>query len=384
MKLLTRDDLDMLAHHRQGPCVSIFTPLKRGGPDKEQNRIRLKNILRKVQKRLEEVGMRNSEIEDFLEPTESFLDSVRRWKQDSDGLVIFVSPQVFRYYRVPSRFQELVVVSDRFHIKPLLPLLTGDGRFYVLAISQNDIRLLQCTHHSLREVALPEDTPISLEEAQQYDVVANGHVQFHSGGGPSGGMVFHTQADDSDKAVHKKIVREFVRQVGNGVKKVLSEERAPLVLAGVRDIRALYEDANTYQNLVEEGIDGNPDRTRAEQLREAAWEIIGPMFEEVRNQAVGAYKRFQGTGRASNDLNEVLEASSKGRVEVLLTDLNKHEWGTYDPDSGLVYLHYRQEGGDDDLLNRAALQTLLNGGSVFALETEEMPDGREVAAVYRY
>lgn len=384
MKLLTRDDLDMLAHHRQDPCVSIFTPLERGGPEKEQNRIRLKNVLRELEKRLAETGMRNSEIEEFLEPTESFLGNVRQWKQDSDGLALFLSPEVFRYYRVPSRFQELVVVSDEFHIKPLLPLLTGDGRFYVLALSQNDVRLLQCTHHSLRDVALPDETPTSLEEAQQYDVVTEGHVQYRSGGGPSGGMVFHTQADDSDKAVHKKIVREFVRHVENGVKKVLSDEHSPLVLAGVKDIQALYREANTYHNLLDNGIDGNPDRAKAEDLKDAAWEIVGPMFKEVRDQAIGAYKRFEGTERASNDLDEVLEASLNGRVEVLLTDLNRHEWGTYDPDNGFVYLHYRQEGGDDDLLNRAALQTLLHGGSVFALETEEMPDGREVAAVYRY
>jgi hypothetical protein len=32
----------------------------------------------------------------------------------------------------------VVVVSDRFHLKPLLPLLTGDGKFYLLTLSQED------------------------------------------------------------------------------------------------------------------------------------------------------------------------------------------------------------------------------------------------------
>jgi hypothetical protein len=46
----------------------------------------------------------------------------------------------------------LVIVSERFHVKPLLPLLSGDGRFYVLALSQNEIRLLQGTRYSVEQV----------------------------------------------------------------------------------------------------------------------------------------------------------------------------------------------------------------------------------------
>jgi hypothetical protein len=44
--------------------------------------------------------------------------------------------------------------SDRFHLKPLLPLLTGDGRFYILALSQNQVRLLQGTRYSVRGLYL--------------------------------------------------------------------------------------------------------------------------------------------------------------------------------------------------------------------------------------
>ena len=42
-------------------------------------------------------------------------------------------------------FDELVVVSDNFHVKPLMPLLTGDNLFYVLALSQKEVRLIECT-----------------------------------------------------------------------------------------------------------------------------------------------------------------------------------------------------------------------------------------------
>ncbi len=385
MNLLTNDDLELLAHHREEPCVSVFAPLRRGGPEKKQNTIRLKNMFREVEKQLDEAGLRHKEQQQLLEPARGLMDGMHVWKQDSDGLAVFISPELFRYYRLPAHFQELAVVSDQFHIKPLLPLLTGDGRFYVLALSQKEVRFLQCTHHSLRELEL-RGVPTSLQEALKFDYDEE-HLQFHSGvpaRGRRGGAVFHAQADDSDRAVHKKNVRMFLEQLESGVSEMLSGQKAPLVLAGVPEIRALYREVNHYGNLVEDGIDGSPDRVKSEELQQKAWEIVQPRFEQAKEQAVAAYRRFAGTDRASDDLNEVLEAAAQGRVEVLLTDLDRHEWGRFDPERGFIYLHYRQEGGDEDLLDWAAVHTLLHGGTVFALQTDQMPDGAEVGAVYRY
>ena len=47
-----------------------------------------------------------------------------------------------------------MVVTDNFHIKPLLPLFTGDGHFYILALSQNEVRLLSGTRYSVSEVEI--------------------------------------------------------------------------------------------------------------------------------------------------------------------------------------------------------------------------------------
>ncbi|MFO8008207.1 MAG: hypothetical protein R6V05_10775 [Candidatus Brocadiia bacterium] len=386
MDLLRREHLSELAEHSGEPCVSIFVPLMRGGPEKKQNRIRLKNTFREVENRLSETDMRPGEIREFLDPAAELLEELPYWKQDSDGLAVFLAPELFRYYRLPSKMQELVVVSDQFHLKPLLPLLTGDGRFYVLALSQNAVRLLQCTHHSLRELDL-KGAPTSLADILQYEADTE-TLQFHTGvpaqGHPGKGAVFHSQADDADGAVHKKKVRDFINQVENAVQDLLADERAPLVLAGVEEIRAIYAEANRYPGLLDRGVDGNPDRAKSQELQEQAWEIVRPEFERTKEEAVGACLRFAEGERGSTDLNEVLKAAGSGRVEVLLTDLDRHEWGRYDPSSGYVHLHYREETGDEDLLDWAAVHTLRHGGTVFALPTEQMPNGWEVAAVFRY
>ena len=61
-----------------------------------------------------------------------------------------------------------MAVGERFHVKPLLPLFAGDGRYFVLALNLDNVRLLAGSHYSLAEMDLP-DTPRSLEEALKYD-----------------------------------------------------------------------------------------------------------------------------------------------------------------------------------------------------------------------
>jgi hypothetical protein len=47
-------------------------------------------------------------------------------------------------------------------------------------------------------------------------------------------------------------------------------------------------------------------------------------------------------------------------------------------------LHEEAGLGDGDLLDFAAVQTLLNKGTVYVLNSEDMPDGLVAASVFRY
>ena len=53
--------------------------------------------------------------------------------------------------------------------------------------------------------------------------------------------------------------------------------------------------------------------------------------------------------------------------------LGERSWGTFDEDADEVTIHEDREPGDEDLLDRAALETMLNGGTVYAVKQEAMP-----------
>lgn len=90
------------------------------------------------------------------------------------------------------------------------------------------------------------------------------------------------------------------------------------------------------------------------------------------------------TGKASNDLKEIIPAAYYQRIDSLIVAANREQWGLFDPSSDTVFLHQEEETGDDDLLDFAAAYTLLNGGTVYTIGSEQIPFSTPVAAIFRY
>jgi hypothetical protein len=299
--------------------------------------------------------------------------------------VIFLSADTSRHYRLPVGFEELLVVAERFHIKPLLPLLSGDGRFYVLAISQNEVRLLQATRYSVDEVDL-EGVPTSLAVALRFDDPEK-RLQFHTATrtpGSKGGRpaMFHGHGVSVNDA--KTDLLRYFHKVDAGLCELLRGEQVPLVLAGVDYLLPLYQEANTYPHLVGEGIAGNPEDISAKELHRQAWAIVQPHFLLTQEEAAARYNQLVDTEQASSELERIVPAAYHARVDTLFVALGVERWGTFDLKSNTIRLQERTEAGADDLLDFAAVETLLNGGTVYALDQDQMPGGAPLAAVFRY
>ena len=175
MDAITITELKTLLTGYSGWHVSLFMPTHRAGRDLEQDPIRLNNLLREAEQRLQDKGLqqdkalqgkglRSPDVREMLKPAQRLLQEPGFWRNQSDGLALFFTPETFHYYRLPLPFEELVVISNRFHLKPLLPFFASDGHFYILALSQNQIRLLEGTRHTVDEIDL-ESVPSSIAEA---------------------------------------------------------------------------------------------------------------------------------------------------------------------------------------------------------------------------
>jgi hypothetical protein len=380
MDLITREDLKTLLAEPRTPCVSIFMPTHRGGG--EEDLIRWRVHMGEVESQLVTTGLRASEATELLESARKLLEDVSFWKHQCEGLAFFLAPEFQRLYRLPMVFEDLVTVGERFHIKPLLPLISSNGRFYVLALSQHGVRLLQGTRDRVSEVDL-KGVPRSLAEAlltHEAKEPFSFHGRRAGEGAGSWGGIFHGHGvgidDSKDELLH------YFQKIDRGLHPLLTEERAPLVLAAVDYLQPIYRQANTYAHLLEEGVAGNPDRLSSKELHDRAWDLVQPSFELAQKKAAAQYHQRAGTGNTAREVKEIVPAAYQGRVETLFVASNRQRWGRFDSATWRVEEHEQPRPGDEDLLNLAAVSTLAHGRTVYAVEPEHVPDGGLIAAVF--
>jgi hypothetical protein len=379
MNALSRDELKALLEKHRGPCISIFMPTFRTGAEGQQNQIRFRNLLRTAEEKLSAQGVRPQDLKSLLESAQTLAGNVPFWRKQDQGLALFLSQDFFRHFCLPVAFSESITVADYFHIKPLLPLLSGDRRFYILALSQKEIRLLEGSGESVREMDL-ESIPRSLAEGLQYDETGR-QVRFRAAGGAEHSAMVSGHGAEIDD--NKENLLKYFRLIDRGLHDLLKDERAPLFLAGVEYLFPIYREVNTYPRLMEEGIPGNPQGVSAEALHRAAAKAAAPFFRKAETDAVAQYRQSSGTGLTSTDPAEIVPAAAHGRVGILLVAAGRQRWGIYNRATGAVERPPAGSTGEE-LLELASIETCLNGGAVFILPQDRMPDREDLAALFRY
>jgi hypothetical protein len=381
---ITREEIRDLLQLPGRPRVSIYMPTFRAGAETQQNHIRLKNLLRSVQEKLEEFGMESAAAAEMMAPVRELVDDHAFWQTQSDGLAIFFSPEVFRTYRLPVTLDELAMVNERFHVKPLFTLLAEDRPFYVLALSLKNIRLIAATQHYAEELEIP-GVPHSLTEA--LGDLTRQYSQFQASTSSktvARSPIFHGHGTGEDNL--KAEIVQFFNLADKALLKHMDRE-APVVLAGVEYLLPRYKETTELPHVLDEGLTGNAEGLSPEELRDKAWEIVEPVLTADRRKAAERYGDLLGTGRASGRYDEILPAAHDGRIDILFVARGVRLWGAYDPKSREVRLQEDQDTqhkGGEDLLDLAAIQTFQNGGQVYAVPQQDVPDGQAMAAVFRY
>ena len=384
MDTFSTSDLRRLTAAQQGPCVSIFMPTHAAGPDGQQDALRLKNLLAQAERGLVEQGVRAPEAKKLLEPVRSLPAEPGFWEKRSLGLAVFITDGLWNRFRVPLPLDETVVVNQRFQLKPLLPLLGVNDQYFVLALSQNRVRFLAGRQFGMQEVKV-DGLPKDMAQALNYDSSERpslAHAAPRSQPGKSSAVV-HSLGGDREPA--KEELAQYFRSVDAALRDALRDQRAPLILAGVQYLLPIYREVSSYGHIAHDEVPGNPDHLAEHELHERTWPLVQSYLEHARQDAVAKYQKLAGTGKTSDDLSRIVSAAQQGQVESLFVDRTAHRWGTFDAATGQLAVRPSSapEPGDDDLLDYAAVQTLLHRGAVYALPAEQVP-APPAAAILRY
>ena len=358
--------------------VSITLPTEKVGDERQQNPIRFKNLLNKTLQKLTSDGMKEDEATTFLQPAKELLGQPLFWSSMEHGMTVYLTDDYFEIFKLPYEIREMAYVSDHFRITPLMPMISTNGSFCVLAVGQENPRLLRCTRTSVRDIT-PDDVPESLK--QWIGEKPEQQVQFHTGNNEGEGAVFFGHGATEED--HKELVQGYLREVERPVTKKMKQINDPLVLAGTEPNLPIYKKINKYSRALEDTVDRNPNGISDTQLRDQSWNVVrdyflSDMFEYIETYREGSSEYI------SRDLTEVITSTVMGKSAAIFITKDVVRWGKYDEDQHKVFYNNTPSNDDVDLMNWLTIKGVKTGGKVYILPGEEMPDNSEVAALYRF
>ncbi len=366
---------------QEPPCLSIYQKTHRCHPENQQDPIRFRNLVKRLEESLAKTYTKR-EIEPLLKPFYDLADDHRFWNHTLDGLAVLGASDMFKTYRLQEDVRDIAVVSDTFYTKPLVRIFKSSERYQLLAVSRKGVRLFEGTKVSLDEVELHESIPKTLTEALGDEVTAP-HQTVASYGGTRGPAMHHGHG--GKKPEEKIDAERFFRVIDKGVLEHHSNhDHLPLVLAALPENQGIFRQISQNPWLVEKGLDLNPDALQSIDLQAKARDVFEE-YNRMRLQALielygDAFSRSLGSG----DLEEVAAAAASGRISMLFIDNDYHVPACLDRSTGKFEPDDPGNPVSGDLLDDIGELVLQKGGEVHVVQSESMPTRTGVAAVFRF
>ena len=364
----TRAQLERLLAAREPSSVSIYlptTPSSRG----DAERIELKNLAREALTQLEQAGAARADVAAIDDELADLVDDHEFWRYQARSLALFLTPTTSTTFRLPNKLAAIVEVSDRFHLKPLLRAVTFPHTAFVLALSQNGVRLLEIAPEVEPEEIRVPDLPTDVASAV-------GKSSIRNRGGPLGGV----QGSEGQRTR----MRQYARRIDQALRPLLNGLDLPLILAATDPLDSIYRSVNSYPNLLAETLPGSPDASSSAELTERARRVLDELYATELHTIRENYALLASQRRASADIADVARAATFGLVDTVLVDIDESVPGRVEEETGAVTFDDAGDAVNYGVVDEIARRVWLTGGKVLAVRRDDIPGNGSVAAILRY
>ncbi|MFW6001610.1 MAG: hypothetical protein ACOCQE_04480 [Halanaerobium sp.] len=364
---------------QESPCVSIYMSTKavhRGEFKKLE--IEFKNLLQEVEEKLKtNWDFKQRDTDKFLKEASILAADSNFWQEQKEGLAVFIAPDRFEHFKLSVDTYNKTHVSYNFNLKQLISELRDNQEYYLLSLSPNHNQLYQASRNNIDEVEI-EALPANIKEFLNLDdKAAEKHQSVNTAGGSS---VFHGQGgaadDDNEDLIH------YLKEIDRVINLELKEQDNYLVVAADDSVFSLYKNISNYNRLLDENLSGNSKQMNKKELREKSWKIVEGHLHDYLKDVKDRYLEMKSGDKTSAELEDIIEAAHYSKIDTLLLNKKAEKAGVYIEDDNEV--KKMDNNKDYDLYNFAAVQTIKNGGDVYSLEKEEMPEEEDILAIYRY
>lgn len=364
----SQNDIRRLMAVNAPACVTIYLPTTPLPTEADANRIEFKTLVGRATERLASSGVDKAALAGIQDGLTELDEDERFWQFQSRSLAVFATPDSVLTFRLPNNLTELVDVSDRFVVRPLLRTVTFPQSAYVLALSVNAARLLEIS---------PDADPIEIE-------VEGMPTDAHTAVGLDSLKDNDPTSRTQGASGRKLRLRQYAHQVDRALRPVIGASSLPLILAAAQPLDSIFHATSHYPRLAKSTIEGNPDERTDSELANAARRILDEVYAQKIDEIKESYEARANHDRASVDLQRIARAATFGAVELLLVDIDARVDGIVDDETGDLRIDERDEVGNYGVVDEITRRVLAAGGRVLAVRKEQVPGEADAAALLRF
>lgn len=370
-----------IIYETEGPFISLYQPTHRHGPENKQDPIRFRNLIKEIEDSLKQ-KYGQQEISNIMKPLNAIAEDNTFWNYTNDGLAILASKNRCVVYKLQRPVEEIAVVADSFHIKPLIRVFQSADRFYLLGLNRKEFKLYEGTRYGVEEVKFDDDTPTTITEVLG-DKLTEAYLNPGSYGGVGAQPMFHGHGGRKDEIDID--TERFFRYVDRFVLENYSRPSdLPLILVALDEYHSVFKEVSHNRLLMEDGIKTSFDTMSLEDLKDQSWKVMEPIYLDKTKKLVERYEFERSKFFASDDIAQVTKAATENRIDTLIIESDRVIPGNIEKESGRLEERNLDDPEVDDLLDDLVEMVFKSKGKVVLLPKERMPSTTGVAAIYRY
>jgi hypothetical protein len=385
----SKEEFKALALARGDACVSIYMPTSPLREKAHANRIAFKDLSKRPLSQLKDAGVEKRQIASIQEQlyNAAGLNQIDRaedkprkaalhrqagpfdafWKAQARGLGVLVTPESMRAFRLPYHPKEFAGVADRFHLIPLVRAITSPHDALVLALSEEQVRLLHVFVGQPPAIVQVAGLPKNAAEATRRPSV---HVRARRG------RLWGREGE-------KVLVEKYIRAVDQTLQQKLRVLDRPLILAASEPTASMFRSINTYAGLMAEGIAMDPHHMTDRQIEDSAIPLLERVYVNELKAAIALFDELK-PRRATTDLSFASHAATAGAVNQLLADLDTVVPGIVSDIDGSVTYSTGDDAETYGVVDEVVRRALCTGAKVLGARRDELPNRSPLVAILRY
>lgn len=346
---MNKVNINKLVNKTEGPFVSIYLPTHRNNPENKQDPVTFKNLLKKID---QDIKKRGGDAKSYLSESYDLLEDNKFWNNTTGGLAVLIDKEDTNIYILNGSVDEKAIISDNFHLLPLLNYYEIPNDYYFLDLSKDRFSLYSYIDGSLNE----EDLDIYSKFTDLFS-----DKDYEIEGSPTRGQSDSFHNYHTSSSVEEKEREKYFRYLKDNLGEFLKEKESKLILFGTRENVMEFKDYVDFDiyGVIDKPFNSIDKNDLYKELRDA---LLDKYIKDM-DKRIEDLKTEIANDRGTDNQSRILKDGLEGRISELYistesdTNINVDEIVTY---------------------------VLRTGGEVILVDPEHNEIEFDIAAKYRY